>query len=138
MLSLHSDAYYIFLSIQMLITSFTTKEAPLRGMHVYENVVLRFAHTDFVDADAHGDYFHVLTDRYDYPRFEYSFKINTPFPYHAELHINRTRFDYEGEYFITYDYGYNGYQLQPKFTIDVNSKFCMVVNVCMSNRADQM
>ncbi len=95
---------------------------------MYENVVLRFAHTDIVDADARGDYFHVLTaDRYyDQPPFEYRFKTNTPFPYHAELHINRTRFDYEGEYIIIYD----RYRLQPKFTIDVNGEFCMAV--CMS------
>ncbi len=119
MLSLHSDAYYIFYYQGGSATG-----------DVYENVVLRFAHTD---TDARGDYFHVLTaDRYDYPPFEYSFKINTPFPYHAELHINRTRFDYEGKYIITY----TRYQLQPKFTINVNSKFCTAV--CMSNRADQM
>ncbi len=99
---------------------------------MYDNFVLRFAHTDFVDDDSRGDQFRVHTDRYNLAPFEYSFETNTPFPHHAELHINRTRFDYEGEYIIIYD----RYQLQPKFTIDVNGQFCMAV--CMSNLADQM
>ncbi len=116
-----------------------------------ENVVLRFAHTDIAgtfDADARGDQFRVFTGQYwsshEYRTagFAYSFKINTPFPYHAELHINRIRFYYEREYYIIYDGDYffefpHGYQLHPQFTINVNnSKFCMAV--CMSNCADQM
>ncbi len=88
---------------------------------VGEDIVLRFAHGDFVD-NLRGDRFYVHPENYNYrqqPSFEYRFETNTPFPYHAELHINRTRFDYEGEYFINYNYNY---QLRPNFVIDVNSK----------------
>ncbi len=119
MLSLHLDDYYIFYY-----------QGGSAIGDLYDNVVLRFAHTDVegtFDADARDDYFHVFVDRYYNPPFEYSVETNTPFPYHAELHINRTRFDYEGEYFITYDYRY---RLQPKFTINVNSKFCIYGNGC--------
>ncbi len=56
---------------------------------LYDNFVLRFAHTDFGNADARGDQFHVFTDRYDGATFEYSFETNTPFPYHSELHIKQ-------------------------------------------------
>ncbi len=92
---------------------------------VHENIVLRFAHGNFDDyynEPPRDDRFHVssTTGRYyDQPPFEYRFKTNTPFPYHTELHINRTQFDYEGEYSIIYDYYYN---LRPSFTINVNSK----------------
>ncbi len=115
MLSLYSDAYYIFYYQGGSATG-----------DLYENIVLRFAHTDIsgaFDADARGGDFRVLVDRNSPEPFEYSVEINTPFPYHAELHINRTRFDYEGKYIIIY----NGNQLQPKFTINVNGKFCMAV-----------
>ena len=74
-----------------------------------------------------------FTDTYNYyeqPSFEYRFKTNTPFSYHAELHINRTQFDYEGEYFISYDYRY---LLRPNFVIDVNSKLCIIMSVVNQN-----
>ncbi len=54
------------------------------------------------------------------PPFEFRVELNTPFPYHAELHINRTQFNYEGEYFLSYN---NFYNLYPSFLIDVNGKY---------------
>ena len=114
--TLHSDAYYIFYYQGGSATG-----------DLYDNFVLRFAHTD-IEGTARGDQFRVVTDGYDRAPFEYSVETNTPFPYHAELHINRTRFDYEGEYIIIYNYRY---QLQPKFTIDVNGKFLRLLTfVC--------
>ncbi len=124
MFSFHSDPYHIF---------FYQGASATAGVH--EDIVLRFAHTGFnsgfVD-DFRGDQFYVhFADRYfDQLPFEYRFKINTPFPYHAELHINRTRFNYEGEYFITYNYNY---LLRPNFVIDVNSKLCIIMSVVNQN-----
>ena len=58
---------------------------------------------------------------YEYPPpFAFRVEQNTPFPYHAELHINRTQFNYEGEYFLSYN---NYYNLHPSFIIDVNGKY---------------
>ena len=65
----------------------------------------------------------MLADGYYLPPFEYRFEINTPIPYHAEIHINRTLFDYEGEYFIIYQYTH----LRPNFVINVNGMYCMSV-----------
>ncbi len=118
MLSLHSDPYYIFFY-----------QGDSATVDLYDNYVLRFAHS--VDV-ARGVPFWVLTDGYIPAPFEYSVKINTPLPYHSELHINRIRSDYEGKYIIIYDH-VSSDQLQPRFTINVNGKA-----VCMSNRADQM
>ncbi len=111
-LSLHSDGVYIFFYQGASATA-----------DVHEDIVLRFAHDDLYDSQFSnfGNRFYVFNaaDRYSEVPFEYRFETNTPFPYHAELHINRTRFDYEGEYFIAYDY----YSLRPHFIIDVNGKF---------------
>ncbi len=82
---------------------------------VYENIVLRFAHGNF-SGTFDNDRFLVQASAYDQAAFEYRFEINTPFLYHSELHINRARFDYEGEYVISYDSVF----LQPSFVINVN------------------
>ena len=112
--SLYSDPFHIFFYQGSSATA-----------DVHEDIVLRFAHAGFnrgfVD-DFRGNPFIVHfadSNYYDQPFFEYGFKTNTPLPYHAELHINRTRFDYEGEYSISYSYSY---LLRPNFVIDVNSK----------------
>ncbi len=116
LVSLHSDYFYIFFYQGSSATA-----------DVHEDIVLRFAHDDLYDSQFanFGNRFYVLNaaDRYNEVPFDYHFEINTPFPYHAELHINRTQFDYEGEYFIAYDY----YSLGPHFIIDVNGKFCMAL-----------
>ncbi len=118
LLSFHSDPYHIFFYQGSSATA-----------DVHEDIVLRFAHAGFNRGfnEFIRDYrfylFYEPDDNYYYyrqqPSFEYSFKINTPFPYHAELHINRTQFDYEGEYFILYRYPN---QLRSNFVINVNSK----------------
>ncbi len=124
--SLYSDPFHIFFYQGSSATA-----------DVHEDIVLRFAHagfnSGFVDDFHDGNQFYVhFADRYyyDQPSFEYHFKTNTPFPYHAELHINRTRFDYEGEYSISYNYNY---LLRPNFVIDVNSKLCIIMSVVNQN-----
>ncbi len=119
LLSLHSDPYHIFFYQGTSATA-----------DVHEDIVLRFAHvgfnSGFNDIRDYRFYLFYEPDDNNYyyyyrqqPSFEYRFKTNTPFPYHAELHINRTQFDYEGEYYIAINY-YN--TLRPNFVINVNSK----------------
>ncbi len=114
LLSFHSDPYHIFFYQGASATA-----------DVHEDIVHRFAHAGFNNGfnDIIRDYrfylFYEHDNIYYEASFEYGFKTNTPLPYHAELHITRTRLDYEGEYFITY----NRYTpLWPKFLINVNSK----------------
>ncbi len=66
----------------------------------------------------------MYADGYYDPPFvnKFRFEINTPFPFHGELHINRTQFDYIGEYFLLYDFS----TLRPNFIISVNGK-----NMCL-------
>ncbi len=124
-MSFHSDPYHIF---------FYQGASARAGVH--EDIVLRFAHASFnsgfVDG-FRGSYVH-FADRYYYDQplnfVEYGFKANTPLPYHAELHINRTQFDYEGEYSIIYNYNY---LLRPNFVIDVNSKLCIIMSMVNQN-----
>ncbi len=115
MLSLYSDPYHIFFNQGSSATA-----------DINEDIVLRFAHGDFTELNyLHGYWFEVhFIDRYGRTPFDFRFNTNTPFPYHAELHINRAQFDYEGEYFISYDYRY---RLWPNFVININSKLCMSV-----------
>ncbi len=122
MLSSHSDDFYIFFY-----------EGASATGDVGEDIVLRFAHSDLFGAVNGGFRFQVsipIDDYYPYggfgfdygypPPFAFRVELNTPFPYHAELHINRTQFNYEGEYFLSYHYFYN---LRPSFIIDVNGKY---------------
>ncbi len=46
--------------------------------------------------------------------------MNTPFPYHAELHINMAQVDYEGVYFVTKG---TYFRRRPSFVIHVKGKF---------------
>ncbi len=97
------------------------------SVDVYEDIVLRFAHSDF-NGNFELNWFYVYrstnTYYYDAPPFEFRFEINTPFPYHAELHITTTRFDYQGEYFINY----HGH-LWPNFIITVNSMYTVIATL---------
>ncbi len=116
LLSLYSDAFHFFFYQGTPATA-----------DVGEDIVLRFAHGDFSDRfieEFRSDRLDVnCVDycAYGNPPFEYHIKRNTPFPFHGELHINRTRFASEGEYFITYDYRFG---LRPNFVI---SKLCTSV-----------
>ncbi len=85
----------------------------------YDDLVLSFAHGEFYGAAIERQLFEMYADEYYLPPFEYRFEINTPIPYHAEIHINRTLFDYGGEYFITYRYTH----LRPNFVINVNGTY---------------
>ncbi len=115
LLSLYSDAFHFFFY-----------EGTPATADVGEDIVLRFAHGDFSDRFIEE----FRSDRLDVRcadqcggnlYFEHHIKRNTPFPFHGELHINRTRFASEGEYFITYDYRF---KLRPNFVI---GKFCTSV-----------
>ncbi len=106
MLSLYSDRFRVFFYQGSSATA-----------DVHEDIVLRFAHTS---VDLRGDRFNVFHEPdVQLATFEYHFETNTLFPHHAELHINRIQFDYEGEYSIVYDFRF---QLRPNFVINVNSK----------------
>ncbi len=99
-------------------------EGPSATADLYDDLVLRFAHSNFGSRNErvtsiNKDRFQVSTNEYRNAHFDTQFEVNTPFPFHAELHINRTRFDYEGEYRILYEY----YSLRPNFIISVNSKY---------------
>ena len=123
MLSSHSDPFYIFFY-----------EGASATGDIGEDIVVRFAHSDLFGVVNYGFGFQVVIpsddDYYPYgeayyyygypPPFAFRVELNTPFPYHAELHINRTQFNYEGEYFLSYN---NYYNLRPSFTIDVNGKY---------------
>ncbi len=112
MLSLYSDAFRIFFYQGSSATA-----------DVHEDIVLRFAHTGFTTDffyDLRGNRFNLFHEPdVQLATFEYHFEINTLFPHHVELHINRIQFDYEGEYSIVYDFSF---QLRPNFVINVNSK----------------
>ncbi len=113
LLSFHLDFVYIFFY-----------QGASATVDVHEDILFRFAHADLYPGfinDADSNRFYVETSGYSTPPFEFRFETNTPFPYHAELHINGTRFDYEGEYLISYKYS----NIREQFFIDVNSEFCM-------------
>ncbi len=108
------------------------------SVDVYEDIVLRFAHSDF-NGNFELNWFNVYGSSTNFdtppsaflfeiilnePPFEFRFEINTPFPYHAELHIIRTRFDYQGEYFINY----HG-RLWPNFIITVNGMYTVIATL---------
>ena len=118
LLSLYSDAFHLFFYQGTPATA-----------DVGEDIVLRFAHGDFSDRfieEFRSDRLDVhCADPCGNPPFEYHFETNTPFPYHAELHINRTQFNYEGEYYISY-YD-DDHRLRPNFIINVISKLRMTV-----------
>ncbi len=94
-------------------------EGPSATADLYDDIVLRFAHSNFYGRRVNRETFHVSTNGYSKAHFDTQFEVNTSFPFHAELHINRTRFDYEGEYRILYEYS----SLRPNFIISVNSKY---------------
>ncbi len=114
MFSLHLDGYHIYFYEGLSAT-----------VDVGEDIVVRFA---IGDVDGGGfnlrySWFNVYytAGNYRYLSQVYisEIKINTPFPYHAELHIKKTRFSYEGEYFIAIP---SINLLHPNFIINVNSK----------------
>ncbi len=110
--SIRADTFYIFFYEGLSATA-----------DIYDDIVVRFAHGDFYSNTIHSDRFRVYADGYYDPPFEFRVELNTPFPYHGELHINRTQFNYEGEYFLSYFFSYNyNYRLRPNFIIDVNGK----------------
>ena len=111
--SFHADYFHIFFYQGASATA-----------DLYDDIVLRFAHGKATSL--YRDRFQVYANGYYPPPFEFRFEINTPFPFHAELHINRTQFDYEGEYLIFYDHVY----LCPNFIINVNGKMILHVYAC--------
>ncbi|XP_064385364.1 uncharacterized protein LOC135334155 isoform X9 [Halichondria panicea] len=98
---LHPNGNYIFFYNDTSIS-----------VDIYEDIVLRFAHS----GNFEFNWFQLFTNEYNRAPFNFRFEINTPFPYHAELHIARTRFNYAGEYFIYYNS-----HLWPNIIIDVNA-----------------
>lgn len=118
-LSNHADGYRIYFY-----------EGSTATVDADEDIILRFAYDDsvnngygvrgwqlFTKSEISRNLYQVV---YDFPS---SFKINTSFPYHAELHIKNTQFNYEGEYFLLIiDNDASYHLLRPNFLIDVNSK----------------
>ncbi len=115
--SIRADAYHNFFY-----------EGTFATADIYDDIVVRFAHGDFFSTTIYSDRFLVNADGYYDPPFEFSFEVNTPFPFHGELRINRTQFDYKGEYFLLYDFS----ALRPNFIINVNGKYmCLLAVKCM-------
>ncbi len=122
MIYLHADTFRIFFY-----------EGPSATRDLGEDIVLRFAHSDlklygfrFQVSTAINEYYPPYGGWFGYyygysPPFAFRVELNTPFPYHAELHINRTQFDYEGEYVLLYEPFF--LTLYPSFIIDVNGKY---------------